>query len=178
MEMSNDELRAVAERPQERVRTGGRIIGRRKASKDLLFLDLQSNGETIQVMIDHTKLADALYRYGPTITFKDFAEACVRGAIVGIEGIPGRTAAGEFTIIATDFSLLAGCDKNLPMMNWNHKKTLKDAELRFQKRYLDLIVNNADVKRFFYTRAKIIKFIRDYLEERNFLEVETPILNA
>ena len=45
--MSNDELRVVAERPAERVRTGGRIVGRRKASKDLLFLDLQSNGETI-----------------------------------------------------------------------------------------------------------------------------------
>ncbi len=64
------------------------------------------------------------------------------------------------------------------MMNWNHKKTLKDSELRFQKRYLDLIVNNNDVKRFFLTRAKIIKFLRNYLEEKNFLEVETPILNA
>jgi lysyl-tRNA synthetase class 2 len=41
-----------------------------------------------------------------------------------------------------------------------------------------MIVNNADVKRFFYTRAKIIKFIRSYLEERGFLEVETPILNS
>jgi len=64
------------------------------------------------------------------------------------------------------------------MMNWSHKKTLKDSELRFQKRYLDLIVNNNDVKRFFLTRAKIIKFLRNYLEEKNFLEVETPILNA
>ncbi len=64
------------------------------------------------------------------------------------------------------------------MMNWSHKRTLKDSELRFQKRYLDLIVNNDDVKRFFLTRAKIIKFMRNYLEEKNFLEVETPILNA
>lgn len=69
--MSNDELRVVAERlsnitnGNERVRTGGRIIGRRKASKDLLFLDLQSNGENIQVMLDHTKLVDSLYKHGP-----------------------------------------------------------------------------------------------------------------
>lgn len=97
---------------------------------------------------------------------------------MGIEGYPGRTSAGEFTLIATNFSLLAPCDKNLPMMNWSHKKTLKDSEVRFQKRYLDLIVNNSDVKRFFYTRAKIIKFLRSYLEEKGFLEVETPILNA
>jgi lysyl-tRNA synthetase, class II len=129
-------------------------------------------------MLDHTKLSESIMRHGPSVTFKDFADACVRGAIVGIEGIPGRTDAGEFTIIATDFNLLAPCDKNLPMMNWNHKKTLKDAELRFQKRYLDLIVNNADVKRFFYTRAKIITFIRKYLESHSFLEVETPILNS
>lgn len=128
-------------------------------------------------MLDHVKLAKALEK-NPSITFKDIVEACSRGAIVGIEGYPGRTVAGEFTIIATDFSLLSSCDKNLPMMNWSHKKTLKDSELRFQKRYLDLIVNNADVKRFFYTRARIIKFLRNYLEEKNFLEVETPILNA
>lgn len=176
--LSKEELGAIGSVPEGRLRTGGRIVGRRKASKDLLFLDLQSNGEIIQVMLNHTKLNESLSKYGAQITFKDFSDACVRGAIVGVEGVPGRTDAGEFTIIASDFSLLAPCDKNLPMMNWNHKKALKDAELRFQKRYLDLIVNNADVKKFFYTRARIIKFIRNYLEERDFLEVETPILNA
>ena len=176
--LSKEELGTIGSVPEGRVRTGGRIVGRRKASKDLLFLDLQSNGESIQVMLNHTQLSESVSRYGAQITFKDFADACVRGAIVGVEGVPGRTEAGEFTIIASDFSLLAPCDKNLPMMNWNHKKTLKDAELRFQKRYLDLIVNNADVKKFFYTRARIIKFIRNYLEEKDFLEVETPILNA
>ncbi len=158
------------------MRTGGRIIGRRKASKDLVFLDLQSNGDVIQVMLDHAKLIGSLEKNG--VRFKEYADACQRGAIVGVEGRPGRTEAGEFTIIADDFNLLAACDKNLPMMNWSHKRTLKDSELRFQKRYLDLIVNNDDVKRFFLTRAKIIKFLRNYLEERNFLEVETPILNA
>ena len=127
-------------------------------------------------MLDHAKLKAFLET--SKVEFKDIAEACQRGAIVGIQGYPGRTSAGEFTLVATDFSLLAPCDINLPMMNWTHKKTLKDSEVRFQKRYLDLIVNNADVKRFFYTRAKIIKFLRSYLEERHFLEVETPILSA
>ena len=63
------------------------------------------------------------------------------------------------------------------MMNWNHKKTLKDSEKRFQKRYLDLVVNS-DLKQFFKTRAKIINFLRNFLINRDFLEVETPILNA
>jgi lysyl-tRNA synthetase class II len=82
-------------------------------------------------MIDHVNMTKALERLGNGIAFRDIAEACHRGAIVGIEGYPGRTAAGEFTIIATDFSLLSSCDINLPMMNWSHKKTLKDSEQRF-----------------------------------------------
>ena len=61
----------------------------------------------------------------------DVVVACQRGAIVGIRGYPGRTEAGEFTIVAELLQLLAKCDKNLPMMNWNHKKTLKDGEKRF-----------------------------------------------
>jgi lysyl-tRNA synthetase class II len=80
-------------------------------------------------MLDHIKLNESLLKKG--VSFKEYADACQRGAIVGIEGEPGRTVAGEFTIIADDFSLLAACDKNLPMMNWNHKRTLKDSELRF-----------------------------------------------
>lgn len=72
---------------------------------------------------------------------------------------------------------MAACPKNLPMMNWNHKKTLKDGEKRFQQRYLDLIVNS-EVKEFFKRRAKIVRTLRRFLDERDFLEVETPILNA
>jgi lysyl-tRNA synthetase, class II len=81
-----------------------------------------------------------------------FVGPCQRGAIVGITGFPGRTEAGEFTIIATHLELLSNCDKNLPMMNWNHKKTLKDSEKRFKQRYLDLIVNN-ELKQFFFKRT-------------------------
>jgi len=79
--------------------------------------------------------------------------------------------------VAKDLQLLASCDKNLPMMNWNHKKTLKDSEKRFKQRYLDLIVNN-ELKEFFVKRTKITKFLRNYFDDRGFLEVETPILNA
>ena len=75
-------------------------------------------------MIDQSKL-DAGFK------LKDVALACHRGAIVGVDGHPGRTDAGEFSIVANKISPLAECPKNLPMMNWNHKKTLKDGEKRF-----------------------------------------------
>ena len=103
---------------------------------------------------------------------KKVAQTCQRGAIIGVTGFPGRTQAGEFSIVAEDVVYLAGCNINLPMMNWNHKKTLKDKEVRFQKRYLDLVVNS-ELKHFFITRARMISFLRKYLEDRNFLEVET-----
>jgi lysyl-tRNA synthetase class 2 len=103
-------------------------------------------------------------------------EPCQRGAIVGVRGYPGKTDAGEFTVLAQELSLLATTQKNLPMMNWNHKKTLKDSEKRFSQRYLDFIVNN-DCKSFFFVRSKIIKALRKYLDNLDFLEVETPILN-
>jgi lysyl-tRNA synthetase class II len=79
-------------------------------------------------MIDSSKLnIDDSQRY----SFKEIVEACMRGALIGIEGYPGRTAAGEFTIIATHFNLLGVCPLNLPATNWTHKKSLKNDELRF-----------------------------------------------
>ena len=119
---------------QQKLSVGGRIIGRRKASSSLLFVDLESNGKTIQVMLDGKNM--------PNHEMRQVAQTCQRGAIIGVDGYPGRTQAGEFSIVAEDVAHLASCDVNLPMMNWNHKKTLKDKEVRFQKRYLDLIVNS------------------------------------
>jgi len=65
----------------------------------------------------------------------------------------------------------------MPMMNWTHTQALKDAELRFQKRYLDLICNSS-VHELFTGRAKIISSMRGFLESRGYLEVETPLLNS
>ena len=78
-------------------------------------------------MLDFKHMMDSL----GDLDFKEIADACQRGAIVGIEGFPGRTDAGEFTIVGRKFSLLAPCNINMPMMNWDHKKTVKDSELRF-----------------------------------------------
>ena len=121
--------------PSVRVDVAGRIIGRRKASANLLFLDLESNGETLQVMVDNSKLTQHQGATGDDVQsaelMKQMALSCHRGAIVGVSGYPGRTDAGEFSILASKVEPLAKCPKNLPMMNWNHKKTLKDGEKRF-----------------------------------------------
>lgn len=63
--------------------------------------------------------------------FEAVKATCQRGAIVGITGIPSRTAAGEFTVLASELTHLAECPHNLPMMNWSHKNVLKDGEKRF-----------------------------------------------
>ena len=104
--------------------TGGRIIGRRKAGSELIFLDLESNGEQLQIMLDNKAM-----RAGSD--FEAVKQTCQRGAIVGVTGIPSRTSAGEFTILASQLTHLAECPHNLPMMNWSHKNTLKDGEKRF-----------------------------------------------
>lgn len=82
---------------------------------------------------------------------QNVTDPCQRGTIVGVMGFPGQTDAGEFSVIAEELSILASCDKNLPMMNWNHKKTLKDSEKRFKERHLDFIVNS-EFKQFFMKR--------------------------
>ena len=117
-----------------------------------MFLDLEANGTQMQVMLDQSKMA----------AHADFAQlqaTCQRGAILGIEGTPYRTQAGEFTILASEVTHLAECPKNLPMMNWSHKSTLKDGEKRFSQRHLDFLVNS-NLKHFFFQRAQIIRFLR------------------
>ena len=95
-----------------------------------------------------------------------------------MNGVPGRTQAGEFAIVAKEFNLLASCSsENLPMMNYSHKTMLKNSETRFAKRHLDFIVNS-EFKTFFKKRAKLVAFLRQFLNVRDYLEVETPILNA
>jgi len=94
------------------------------------------------------------------------------GDIIGIEGKLFRTKTGELTLKVEKFELLT--KSLLPLPEKFHG--LKDRELRYRKRYLDLMVNE-DVRKVFETRTRIIKEIRNFLDERGFLEVETPMLH-
>ncbi|UCD04100.1 MAG: lysine--tRNA ligase [Candidatus Woesearchaeota archaeon] len=96
-----------------------------------------------------------------------------RGDIVGVEGTLMKSKRGEMTIQVKKITLLCKCVAPLPD-SWTG---VKDKEIRYRKRYLDLIIN-PDVKKIFITRTKIINAIREFLDKRGYLEVQTPILQS
>jgi lysyl-tRNA synthetase class 2 len=95
-----------------------------------------------------------------------------RGDIVGVKGFPGKTKRGELSIFPGTVTLLTPCLRMLPKANFG----FKDQELRYRMRYLDLIMNN-NVRDKFIVRAKIINYLRRFLDNLGFLEVETPMMN-
>lgn len=139
----------------------GRMMSKRVMGK-ASFADLRDNTGHIQMYIRRDVLGDDAYA-----AFKKFDI----GDIVGIRGFVFRTHAGEISVRVTEMALLS---KNLlPLPEKFHG--LKDQETRYRQRYVDLIVN-PDVKQTFIKRSRILKEIRNYLDGKNFLEVDTPIL--
>lgn len=150
---------------EEQVNIAGRITNIRASGKSLVFYDIQGNGEKLQVFCNVT------FHKG-TKSFEDTHKTFRRGDIIGIIGQPGRTKTDEFSIAANDIILLSPCLHMLPEPHVG----FKDAESRFRKRYLDLIMNKR-TKDTFVVRSKVIKFVRRYLDALNFVEVETPMMN-
>ncbi|MBQ3435311.1 MAG: lysine--tRNA ligase, partial [Selenomonadaceae bacterium] len=95
------------------------------------------------------------------------------GDIIGLRGQVFKTKRGELTVRVEDFTLLAKSLRPLP----EKFHGLKDVEIRYRQRYLDLIMN-PEVRETFVKRNKVIKSIRKYLDERDFLEVATPVLST
>lgn len=95
------------------------------------------------------------------------------GDIIGIVGRPFKTKRGELTVRVEDFELLSKSLRPLP----EKFHGLKDVEIRYRQRYLDLIVN-PEVRDVFVKRTEIIKSVRQYLDDRGFIEVETPVLST
>mmetsp|Transcript_42340 Transcript_42340/g.165277 ORF Transcript_42340/g.165277 Transcript_42340/m.165277 type:complete len:594 (-) Transcript_42340:2007-3788(-) len=144
------------------VSIAGRVYLKRASGAKLIFYDLKSDGVKLQIM------ADARY------AGKDFAEVhgrLRRGDIVGVRGFPGKSRKGELSIFPRETVLLSSCLRMLP------KRELKDSEIRYRQRYLDLMLND-ESRKTFITRARIVQYVRDYLNNRGFLEVETPMMNT
>src|SRR5438445_2144323 len=95
------------------------------------------------------------------------------GDVIGVAGRPFRTRTGELTLEAAELRLLAKALRPLPE-KWHG---LQDVETRYRQRYLDLIVN-PDARRIFEVRARAVRYLRDFLVARGYLEVETPMMQA
>ncbi|XP_032816540.1 lysine--tRNA ligase isoform X1 [Petromyzon marinus] len=143
----------------------GRLHAKRASGAKLLFYDLRGEGVKLQVMANAT-----FYK-----TEKDFFltnNKLRRGDVVGVRGNPGKTKKGELSIVPSEMVLLSPCLHMLPHLHFG----LKDKETRYRQRYLDLILNDY-VRQKFIVRAKIINYVRHFLDSLGFLEVETPMMN-
>ncbi|XP_053694203.1 lysine--tRNA ligase isoform X2 [Sabethes cyaneus] len=150
---------------QEALSVAGRIHAIRESGGKLIFYDLRGEGVKLQVMAN-AKL------YESEAAFIEDTARLRRGDIVGIQGYPGKTKKGELSVIPKKLKLLSPCLHMLPHLHYG----LKDKETRFRQRYLDLILNH-QVRDVFYVRAKIISYVRHFLDGLGFLEVETPMMN-
>ncbi len=157
--------------PNEIVSIAGRIHAKRESGSKLKFYVLHGDGVEVQVMSQLQDYADAE-------AYENDHDLIKRGDIVGVEGYVGRTqpkkgGEGEISVFVKRIELLTPCLHMLPADHFG----FKDQETRYRKRYLDLIMNKDSRKRFI-TRSKIIKYIRKFLDNRDFIEVETPMMNV
>eukprot|EP00199_Chlamydomonas_sp_CCMP681_P000308 CAMPEP_0119109168 /NCGR_PEP_ID=MMETSP1180-20130426/17500_1 /TAXON_ID=3052 ORGANISM="Chlamydomonas cf sp, Strain CCMP681" /NCGR_SAMPLE_ID=MMETSP1180 /ASSEMBLY_ACC=CAM_ASM_000741 /LENGTH=584 /DNA_ID=CAMNT_0007094885 /DNA_START=168 /DNA_END=1922 /DNA_ORIENTATION=+ len=148
------------------VSVAGRIYSKRASGAKLLFYDLHGEGKKVQLMAD-VRNSDL-----DLTAFQTVHNDTKRGDIVGVVGYPGKSKKGELSIFPKAFQVLSPCLHMPPKAHYG----LKDQETRYRQRYLDLICN-PEVRGIFYTRAKVIQFVRRFLDDRGFLEVETPMMN-
>lgn len=147
---------------EEEVSVAGRIMANRPMGK-ISFLDIRDGSGKIQLLFQDIDQFDEELRE----LFKDLDI----GDIIGANGRLFRTKSGEPTVWVEDFTLLAKSLRPLPE-KWHG---LSDIDKRYRQRYLDLIANT-EVKETFQVRSQIITAIRQFLNQRGFLEVETPVL--
>lgn len=144
------------------VRLAGRIMSWRDMGK-ANFIDIRDGSDRIQVYIRSNDVGADL--------FKEFKKKWDIGDIIGVEGFIFRTKKGEISVHAKNIVLLSKSLLPLPE-KWHG---LKDQDMRYRQRYVDLIVN-PDVKDTFVKRSRIITEIRNYLDNLGYIEVETPVL--
>ncbi|MGM9648912.1 MAG: lysine--tRNA ligase [Butyricicoccaceae bacterium] len=146
------------------VRIAGRLMSKRVMGK-AAFSDLMDRYGKIQTYIRRDNVgAEEYMKYRKMID---------TGDMIGVEGEVFRTKMGEISISVTKLVLLAKSLQPLPA-SW---QGLKDTDIRYRQRYADLIAN-PDVRRTFEYRSKIVREIRNFMDERGFMEVETPCLNT
>lgn len=158
-ELSKEEL----EEKQVEVNLAGRIMAKRGMGK-ASFAHIQDLSGRIQIYVRQDSVAEAQYEAFGILDLGD---------IIGIKGVLFKTKTGETTVKVKELEVLS---KSLyPLPEKFHG--LKDVELRYRQRYVDLIIN-PDVQKTFITRSRIIQSMRRYLDSQGYLEVETPTLHS
>ena len=145
------------------VSIAGRLMAKRGHGK-ASFCDLQDMYGRIQIYVKLDEVGEEAY--------EEFKKYDI-GDIIGITGNVFKTHMGEISIKVKTIELLSKSLRPLP----EKFHGLKDMDLRYRQRYVDLIMNN-DVKKTFIARSKIISGLRKYLDDRGYVEVETPVLNT
>ncbi|MBM4054212.1 MAG: lysine--tRNA ligase [Planctomycetes bacterium] len=153
----------VPERDDLKVKAAGRIMTMRPHGKTV-FLDIRDWTGKIQVYIKRDKIGEEPFELSKLLDLGD---------LLGVEGVLFKTRTGEVTIYADSFTLLSKSLLN-PPEKWHG---LKDVELRHRQRYVDLFTS-PEVMQTFLKRIQIIKHIRTFLDARDFVEVETPMMQS
>ncbi|KAI2627140.1 lysyl-tRNA synthetase [Xylaria nigripes] len=163
------DIKSGESRKDVEIRIGLRIMAQRSYGASLRFYDCKAEGISVQVMCEANEATGT--------PFLQQHEHLRRGDWIGVVGFPGRTNpktrdVGELSIFAREITLLTPCLHQLPSAHYG----FKDKEQRFRQRYLDLVMNDS-TRNTFIMRSKIISYIRDFLNKKDFLEVQTPMMN-
>ena len=164
-----------AESPRQ-VCVAGRIMGRRIMGK-ASFMELQDADGRIQVYISRDELCPGENKDLYNIVFKKLLDI---GDFVGVKGYVFRTQTGEISIHAQELTVLSKSLRPLPIVKVKDGVTydaFDDPELRYRRRYVDLVVNDG-VKEIFIKRTRVYNSMRSYFNEHGYMEVETPILQS
>ncbi|MDF9409254.1 MAG: Lysine--tRNA ligase [Pelotomaculum sp. PtaB.Bin013] len=161
--MAKDILTNFAELENSTVVVAGRIMSKRGMGK-ASFAHIQDATGQIQIYARLNDIGQQAYELFGKLDIGD---------IIGVSGKVFKTRMGEITVATEDLKLLSKSLRPLPE-KWHG---LKDVELRYRQRYVDLIVN-PEVKEVFEARSKIVRAVRSYLDNRGFLEVETPMMHS
>ncbi|MTI71776.1 MAG: lysine--tRNA ligase [Firmicutes bacterium] len=145
------------------VKIAGRLMSKRGHGK-AGFADVQDHKGRVQLFVKVNILGKEEYE-----EYKDYDI----GDIIGVNGEVFKTKRGEISIKAKEITLLSKSLQILP----EKFHGLKDPDLRYRQRYVDLIMN-PEVRKTFVTRSEIVKYVRDFLDKRSFVEVETPVLST
>ena len=155
-----ENFEAMEEQP---VKIAGRLMSKRVMGK-VTFCDLQDREGRVQLYVRRDEVGEEPYK-----TFKKYDI----GDIVGVDGVVFRTQRGEISVRANQVTLLS--KSLLPLPEKFHGLT--NQELRYRQRYVDLIMN-PEVRKTFELRSKFIQYLRRFLDNRGYIEVETPVLNT